>query len=150
MWHRVEGTSQRAIYEHVAGGQRATLSISEQPLGPLPEGKTFLQFAEEQQEATLSKLERVSVHYNSTRKMGAPCLAYDGIYKDKADQVLPFLTFRGQLCRHPDIAGKMIQVEVAQRSGTKDDAYKVDLLELSEKVFSGVVTGLPKQSQSDR
>jgi hypothetical protein len=151
VWHRVESKSQRAVFGRTADGKHTTLSISEQPIRPLPEDHAFQRFAEDQQAQLLSKLEMVSVHYNRTQKKGAPCVAYDGIYRDKADQVSPFLSFRGQLCRHPDSAGRMIQVELAQRSSTKKAAYKIDLFELSEAVFGAVkFTELPKESQPDR
>jgi hypothetical protein len=150
-WRRVESTSERAVFERATNGQRMTFSLSAQPIAPLPEDKAFLRFAEEHQSGQLSKLEMVSIHYNSTRKGGAPCLAYDGIYRDKTDKIAPFLTFRGQLCRHPDFPGRIVQVELDQRSSTKDAAYKVDLLELSEQVFSAVqFTELPEAGQSRR
>lgn len=151
LWHPVESTSQRAAFERTADGQRIMLSFAAQAIEPLPEDKAFFRFAEDRQEKLLFKLEMLSVHYSWTHKKGAPCLAYDGIYWDKADQVSPFLTFRGQLCRHPDSAGRMAQVELAQRSSTEEAAYKIDLLDLSEQVFSAVqFTELTKESQLGR
>jgi hypothetical protein len=135
-WRRIEGASRRAVFERSADGQRVSLSLSEQTMESLPEDKAFLRFAEGRQAELLSKLEMVSVHYNSISKKGALCLVYDGIYLDKADKVLPFLTFRGQLCRHPVSDKRLVQVELAQRSSTKEAAYKIDLLDLSEQVFN--------------
>lgn len=144
VWHRVQNTSQRVVLERNADGQRTTLSFSTQPVDPLPEDKAFLRFAEDRQAKLLSKWEKVSVHYNWTHKKEVPCIAYDGIYLDKTDKISPFLTFRGQLCRHPHSAGTMTQVELAQRSSTKEAAYQIDLLELSEQVFGAVqFTKLP-------
>lgn len=151
VWHRIERTPQRVVFERTADGHRTLLSFSELPLEPIPEDKAFLRFAEDQLAKSLSKLEMVSIHYNGTRKGGALCLTYDGIYRDSTDHVLPFLTFRGQLCRHPDSAGRMAQVELAQRSSTKEAAYKIDLLELSERVFAAVqFTEIPEGSQPGR
>jgi hypothetical protein len=148
VWRHIESTSQRAVLERTADGQRTTLSLSDQPIAPLPDDKAFLRFAEDQQTSSLSKLEMVSIHYNGTHKKGALCLAYDGIYWDKSDQVSPFITFRGQLCRHPGSAARMAQIEVVERSGSKEAAYKIDLLELSEEVVNAVqFTELPKEGR---
>lgn len=150
-WRRIENTPQRAVIERIADGQRTTLSFSAQPMAPLPEDQAFLRFAEDQQTRALSKLEKVSVHYNWTKKDGTPCLAYDGIFQDKVAHVSPFLSFRGELCRHPGSAGKMIRVELAQRSTTRESAYKIDLSGLAEEVFGAVrFTELSKESASAR
>lgn len=148
-WRRTESTTRQVVFERTVDGQRTTLSYSAQPMEPVPEDKAFLRFAEDRQGKALSKLERVSLHYNWTHKQGAPCLVYDGIFQDKANQAAPFLSFRGQLCRHPDPAGKMLQVELAQRSDSKERAYEIDLSEEAEQVFGAVqFTELPAAGKS--
>ena len=137
-WRRIENTPRRAVFERTADGQRTTLSFSAQPMSPLPEDQAFLRFAEDQQREALAKLEKESAHYNWTGKDGTPCLAYDGIFHDKTAQASPFLSFIGQVCRHPGSAGKMIRVELAQRSTTKENAYKIDLSGPAEQVFSAM------------
>lgn len=150
-WHRAESTSQQAAFERTADGQRTTLTYSTTPIAPLPDDEAFLRFAEARKKEELSKLEMVSVHYNWVQKKDVPCVNYDGIFQDKAAQNLSFLTFRGEICRHPDSAGRMIQAELAQRSNTQDAAYKIDLLGLAEQVFSTVqFAELPKESQPGR
>lgn len=137
-WTQSESTSQQVVFERTVDGQRVTLSFSSNLIEPLSEDQAFLRFAEQRQEEVLSKLEMVSVHYNRVDDNGVPCLRYDGIFKDKATHVSPFLSIMGRLCRHPTSAGKMIQVELAQRSGARAAAYEVDFSEMAEQVFSSV------------
>jgi hypothetical protein len=84
----------------------------------------------------------VSVHYNRTQRNGAPCVAYDGIYRDRSDQARPFLSMRGEICRHPDSAQVMTQVELTQRSESKEAAYKVDLSKVTEVLGTVQFTAL--------
>lgn len=141
-WTRSESTSQQVVFERTVDGRRATLSFSATPIELLPDNEAFFRFAEHRQEAVLSKLKMVGVHYNYNRvdDSGVPCLRYDGIFEDKAAHVSPFSSIIGWLCRHPASAEKMIQVELAQRSGTRAAAneVRVDLAEMAEQVFSAV------------
>ncbi|KFN41410.1 hypothetical protein [Arenimonas oryziterrae] len=87
----------------------------------------------------LSPLEKVSVHYNWTEAKGVACVRYDGIYFDKsAPTAQSFRTFRGETCRHPQAAGTLVQVELSEHTASREAAYQVDLMELTDEVFDGI------------
>lgn len=135
-WNRTKGSAQQIVYERTAQDQPVTLSFSTTPIEPQPENQAFFRFAEARHAQTLSKLEIVTFHYYyGMHEQGTPCVRYDGITKDKNAQTLPFVSVRGLLCRDLASSGKMIQMEVAQRSGTREAAYKVDLSETTVQAF---------------
>lgn len=135
-WNRIKGSAQQIAYERITQDQPATLMLSTTSIEPQPEDQAFFRFAEARQAQTFSKLEMVSVHYYPwMHGQGAPCVRYDGIFKDKNAQTLPFMSVRGLLCRHPVSFGKMVQMELTQHSGTRESAYKIDLSGLADQVF---------------
>lgn len=135
-WNRTKGSAQQIVYGRTAQDQPVTLSFSTAAIEPQPDNQAFFRFAEARQAQTISKLETVSFHYYyGMHEQGTPCVRYDGITKDKNTQTLPFATVRGLLCRDLASPDKMIHMEVAQRSGTKEAAYKVDLSETAEQAF---------------
>lgn len=69
-WHQTEITAQQVVFERTVDGQRTTLMYSATPIAPLPDDEGFLRFAETQKGQELSKLEKVSVHYNRAEKKG--------------------------------------------------------------------------------
>jgi hypothetical protein len=141
-WSLTTSSPQQAVLERTGDLQRTTLSFATSPIAALPEDQAFLRFAEDRQQEVVSKLEMVSVHFNRTQRNGAPCVAYDGIYRDSSDQARPFLSMRGEICRHPHSAQVMTQVELTQRSQTKDAAYKADLSEVTEVLGTVQLTAL--------
>lgn len=135
-WNRTKSSAQQIVYERIAQDQPVTLSFSTAAIEPQPDKQAFFRFAEARQAQTISKLEIVSFHYYyGMHEQGTPCVRYDGIVKDKNARTLPFATVRGLLCRDLASPGKMIHMEVAQRSGTKESAYKVDLSETATQAF---------------
>lgn len=135
-WNQTKSSAQQIVYERTAQDRPVTLTYSTAPIEPQLDDQAFFRFAEARQAQTFSKLEMVSVHYyDGTHKQGAPCVRYDGIFKDKSAKTLPFVSVRGLLCRHPVSSGKMIQMELAQRSGTREAAYKADLSETADQAF---------------
>ncbi|MCL1634719.1 hypothetical protein M2650_08765 [Luteimonas sp. SX5] len=136
-WNRIKGAAQQIAYERKAQGHPAIkLTFSSSTIGPQPENQAFFRFAEARQEQTFSKLKKVSGHYYyGMHEQGVPCVRYDGIFEDKTAGALPFVSVRGQLCRHPASFEKMIQMELTQRSDTRESAYKADLSKTADQVF---------------
>jgi hypothetical protein len=119
----------------------ATLVASSFQADPFLDNEAFLVFAETRQEAAVSDLELVSVHYNRTRLGGTTCLQYDGIYRDErdADSESEYLSIKGYKCRHPTIAGRVVQLEFAQRSASRDPPGTEDVLATANAFFTSVV-----------
>lgn len=135
-WSRTKNAARQIVYERTTQDEPVTLSFSTTAIDPQPENQAFFRFAEARQAQAISKLETVSFHYYyGMHEQGTPCVRYDGITKDKEAKTLPFATVRGLLCRDPASSGKMIHMELAQRSGTREAAYKIDLATTTEQTF---------------
>lgn len=135
-WSRVKNSAQQIVYERTIQDQPVTLSFSTTAIESQPDNQAFFRFAEARQAQTFSRLEMVSVHYYAwMHGQGTPCVRYDGIFRDKNAKTVPFVSVRGLLCRDLASSVKMIAMEVSQRSGTRETAYKVDLTEIAEQAF---------------
>lgn len=82
----------------------------------------------------LSKLKKVSVHFNHVRFKASPCVQYDGIFTgDTSVPNFEFLNFQGYLCRHPERNGLVVQIEVSSHSSLR--GFSENLSDLSSEFF---------------
>ena len=137
-WIRTESSPNGVTFERAKNGEKTALRFSVDNIEPQPQDQTFFQLAESRQEQTFASLKMISLHYTRTNIENAPCLEYDGIFENMAIQATPFSTIRGLICRHPDTADLILQVELSQLSDSQTTAYTVDLTEAARKVFDAV------------
>jgi hypothetical protein len=82
----------------------------------------------------LSKLKKVSVHFNYVRFKASPCVQYDGIFTgDTSAPNFEYLNFKGYLCRYPESKGLVVQIELSNHSNLR--GFSENLLDLSNEFF---------------
>ncbi|HWN10516.1 MAG TPA: hypothetical protein VNO50_14830 [Pyrinomonadaceae bacterium] len=82
----------------------------------------------------LSKLTKVSVHFNYVRFKSSPCVQYDGIFtSDTSAPNFQYLNFKGYLCRHPESKGLVVQIELSNHSNQR--GFSENLLDVSNEFF---------------
>ena len=82
----------------------------------------------------LSKLKKLSVHFNYVRFKASPCVQYDGIFTgDTSALSFEYFNFKGYLCRHPENKGLVVQIELSSHSNLK--GFSENLIDLSSEFF---------------
>ena len=82
----------------------------------------------------LSKLKKVSVHFNYVRFKASPCVQYDGIFTgDTSAPNFEFFNFKGYLCRHPESKGLVVKIEFSNHSNLR--GFSENLIDLSNQFF---------------
>ena len=82
----------------------------------------------------LSKLKKVSVHFNYVKFKASPCLQYDGIFTgDTSAPNFEYLNFKGYLCRYPESKGLVVQIELSNHSNLR--GFSENLNDLSNEFF---------------
>ena len=82
----------------------------------------------------LSKLKKVSVHFNYVRFKASPCVQYDGIFTgDTSEPTFAYLNFKGYLCRHPESKGLVVQIESSNHSNQR--GFSENLIDVSDEFF---------------
>ena len=82
----------------------------------------------------LSKLKKISVHFNYVRFKASPCVQYDGIYTgDTSSPNFEYLNFKGYLCRYPESKGLVVQIEFSNHSNRR--GFSENLGDLSNEFF---------------
>ena len=82
----------------------------------------------------LSKLKKVSVHFNYVRFKASPCVQYDGIFTgDTSEPNFAYLNFKGYLCRYPESKGLVVQIELSNHSNLR--GFSENLIDLSDEFF---------------
>lgn len=82
----------------------------------------------------LSKLKKVSVHFNYVRFKASPCVQYDGIFTgDTSAPNFEYLNFKGYLCRYPESKGLAVQIELSNHSNLR--GFSENLIDLSSEFF---------------
>ena len=82
----------------------------------------------------LSKLKKVSVHFNYVRFKASPCVQYDGIFTgDTSAPNFEYLNFKGYMCGHPESKGLVVQIEFSNHSNRR--AFSENLADLSNEFF---------------
>lgn len=85
----------------------------------------------------LSKLKKVSVHFNHVRFKASPCLQYDGIFTgDTSAPNFEYLSFKGYLCPYPKSKGLVVQIELS--SNSKLRGFSENLIDLSNEFFEKI------------
>lgn len=128
-------------FEKRHGPISATLVAQSFRVDSFPDDQAFLRFAEARQEAVVKKLEMLSEHYNRTRLGEAPCLQYDGVYRDEryVASESEYLFIKGYTCRHPTMAGQVTQLEFTQRSASRTPPRIEDMLATADAFFRSLV-----------
>jgi hypothetical protein len=82
----------------------------------------------------LSKLKKVSVHFNYVRFKASPCVQYDGIFTgDTSAPNFEYFNFKGYLCRHPESKNLVVQIELSNHSNQR--GFSENLLDVSNEFF---------------
>jgi hypothetical protein len=82
----------------------------------------------------LSKLKKVSVHFNYVRFKASPCVQYGGIFTgDTSEPNFAYLNFKGYLCRHPESKGLVVQIESSNHSNQR--GFSENLIDVSDEFF---------------
>jgi len=82
----------------------------------------------------LSKLKKVSVHFNYVRFKASPCVQYDGIFTgDTSAPNFEYLNFKGYLCRYPENKGLVVQIEFSNHSNRR--GFSENLIDPSNGFF---------------
>jgi hypothetical protein len=133
--------SMEAVFQKRTADSSVRLVAYAMATDSFADDQPFLKFAEARQEAALSGLQRVSIHFNYTRFKGAACLQYDGIFRDTlaTGSEQQFLNTRGYLCRHPTAAGQAVGLEFTQRSGSRTPPDMEHTLKVVQDFFNSVV-----------
>ena len=85
----------------------------------------------------LSKLKKVSVHFNYVRFKASPCVQYDGIFTgDTSAPNFEYLTFKGYLCRYPESKGLVVQIELSNHSNLR--GFSENRIDLSNQFFERI------------
>lgn len=137
-WKQLDDRGTEATFEKRDGFLSARLVTQSFPTDTFADDEAFLRSAETRQEAAVSELQMVSVHFNRTRLNGATCLQYDGIFRDERSTTseLVFLNIKGYVCRHPTIAARAVQVEFTQRSTTPSPLGMEDMLATADAFYN--------------
>lgn len=136
-WAIAERGTERVVLAWTAPGVTATLVAQVLPEDVPNDNEAFLRAAEARQEAAVSALEMVSVHYNRTTLGGATCMAYDGIYRDAraADPARAFRTLEGYVCRGPAAGARPVQMELTLYAASRTPPEVEELLEVADTFF---------------
>ena len=82
----------------------------------------------------LSKLKKVSVHFNYVRYKASPCVQYDGIFTgDTSAPNFEYFNFKGYLCRYPDRKDLAVQIELSNHSNQR--GFSENSIDLSNQFF---------------
>lgn len=82
----------------------------------------------------LSKLKKVSVHFNYVRFKASPCVQYDGIFTgDTSEANFAYFNFKGYLCRYPESKDFVLQIELSSHSNQR--GFSENIIDLSKEFF---------------
>ena len=118
-WTRTAYDSAQVVFEKPGNGRLTARAIA---IDAAKTTEAFMRATEAQLEAEVAVLEMQSVHYNQTRVGDAPCLQYDGIFRDPRQGTgqPEFLNMKGYVCRDPANAGRAARLEFALRSALRN------------------------------
>jgi len=137
-WKQLDARGTEATFEKRDGLVSARLVAQSFPLDSYADDEAFLRSAETGQEAAVSELEMLSVHFYRVRLNGATCLQYDGLYKEEPSTTsdAKFLYIKGYICRHPTLAARAVRLEFTQRSTTPSPPGLEDALATADAFFN--------------
>ena len=82
----------------------------------------------------LSRLTKVSVHFNYVRFKASPCVQYDGIFTgDTSAPNFEYLNFKGYLCRNPGGKDLVVKIELSNHSNQR--GFSENSIDLSNQFF---------------
>lgn len=137
-WKQLGGGDTEATFEKRVGPLSARLVAQSFPSDSYADDESFLRAAETRQQAAVSELQMLSVHFNRRRLNGATCLQYDGSYSDESSTTsgAKFLNVKGYVCRHPTLAARAVRLEFTQRSTTRFPPGLEDMLATADAFFN--------------
>lgn len=136
-WVTAVREAERVVLERTAPGVTAMLVAEVLPADVPSDDGAFLQEAEARQEAAVSALEMVSVHYNQTTLGGAACLAYDGIYRDAraSGPARAFRKLEGYVCRERVTGARPVRLELTLYAASRTPPEVEELLGIADTFF---------------
>jgi len=117
-WVLIQSSERQAVFQEEMPASSTTLTAKSVPIESFRNDLEFLTATEAQLVKELSTFQRLSLHFNHTRRKGAPCVQYDGIFMDSLAKSpdREIITLKGLLYRNPDDTLRMLRLEIAQRS----------------------------------
>jgi hypothetical protein len=140
----IQSSETQVAFQEELPASSTTLTAKSVPIGSFGNDHEFLTATEAQLVKELSTFRRLSLHFNHTRRKGAPCVQYDGIFRDSLAKLVhrEILTLGGFVYRNPADTLRMLRLEIAQRSSFR--GIPDSTLSIAETFFDAV----PFKSQS--
>ena len=139
-WTLLKSDTSETVFEKRAKDEILNANVKTIKTKTFETDKDLLAGLEVMKQEELSKLKMDSVHYNTTKFKGLPCVQYDGIFKLEGSPSLPkfeYFNFKGYLCSHPVTKGLAVQVEFSSYSNLR--GFSENLFTLSDEFFAKIV-----------
>ena len=137
-WVLILSSESQVVFQEELPTSSTTLTAKSVPIGSFGNDHEFLTATEAQLVKELSTFRRLSIHFNYTRRRGAPCVQYDGIFMDSLAKSpdREIITMQGLLYRNPGDTLRTLRLEIAQRSSFR--GFPDSTLAVAEAFFDAV------------
>lgn len=138
-WRLLKSENLETVFEKIETDEKSNAFAKTSTMIDIYENvEDLLKNLEKMKQAEISKLKRDSLHFNYVNFKETPCLQYDGIFNNDAEETVPvykYFNLYGYLCPHPQTDTTLIQMEFSNYSNTR--GFTEDSLKLIRNFFEG-------------